>query len=76
MQTSAGVEEQGLLAELLGDPQELSAEVSCRGGVLREEWSQAEQKRGISQTLEVLRILGQPRPEDGAHRSAQEQHAD
>lgn len=71
IQTSEGFWEQGFLAELLGYPEEASPEVGCRRGVLGEEGSQAQQARGLPQTLEVLRILGEPGAEHRAHRSAE-----
>lgn len=68
MQTSTGVGEQGFLAELLGYPEEASAEVGCRGGVPGEQGSQAQQARGLPQTLKVFRELREPCPEHSTHR--------
>ena len=66
-----GLREQGFLAELLGYPEEASAEVDRRRGVLREEGSEAQQARGLPQAFKVLGILGEPRAEHCAHRSAE-----
>lgn len=64
--TSVGGGQQGPLAELLGDPQQTSAEVGG-GRVLGEEGRQAQQAGRLAQALEVLGILRQPRAEHGAH---------
>lgn len=66
-----GVGQQGSLAELLGYPEDASTEVDCRWGVLWEEGGQAQQTRGLPQTLKVFWILRQPRAKHRAHRSAQ-----
>lgn len=71
IQTFMGLREQGFLAELLGYPEEASAEVGRRRGVLREEGSEAQQAGGLPQALKVLGILGEPRAEHCAHRSAE-----
>lgn len=71
MLTFVAVGQQGLLAELLGDPEEASAEVGCRRGVLREEGGQAQEAGGLPQTLEVFGILRQPRAKHRAHRPAE-----
>lgn len=70
-QTFVAVGQQGLLAELLGDPEETSAEVGCRRGVLRQEGGQAQQAGGLPQTLKVFGILRQPRAKHRAHRPAE-----
>lgn len=71
MLTFVAVGQQGLLAELLGDPEETSVEVGCRQGVLREEGGQAQQAGGLPQTLKVFGILRQPCAEHCAHRPAE-----
>lgn len=71
-----GLREQGLLAELLGYPEEASAEVGCRRGVLGEEGSQAQQARGLPQTLEVFGILREPHAEHCTHRPAERRRSD
>lgn len=65
--TSVGGGQQGPLAQLLGDPQQASAEVGGGRGVMAEEGGQAQQVGRLTQALEVLGILGQPRAEHGAH---------
>lgn len=65
-----GVRQQGSLAELLGYPEEASTEVGC-GRVPWEKGSQAQQARGLPQTLKVFRILRQPCAEHRTHRSAE-----
>lgn len=76
--TSVGGGQQRPLAELLGDPQQASAEVGGGRGVMAEggqaegggqveEGGQAQQAGRLTQALEVLGILGQPRAEHGAH---------
>lgn len=71
MPTFVAAGQQGLLAELLGDPEETSAEVGCRRGVLREEGGQTQQAGGLPQTLKVFGILRQPRAKHRAHRPAE-----
>lgn len=66
-----GIRQQGFLAELLGYPEEASTEVGCGWRVLREKGSQAQQARGLPQTLKVFRILRQPCAEHCTHRSAE-----
>lgn len=70
VQTSVGVGEQSLLAELLRRPEEASAEVRRRRGVPGEEGGQTQQAARVPETLEVLGILSQPGAEHGAHRPA------
>lgn len=65
--TSVSGRQQGPLAELLGHPEQTSAEVHRRQGVLGEVGGQAQQARRLTQTLEVFGILGEPRAEHGAH---------
>lgn len=59
--------QQGPLAELLGHPEQTSAEVGRRRGVLGKEGGQAQQAGRLTQALEVLGILGEPCAEHGAH---------
>lgn len=68
-----GIGEQGFLTQLLGYREELSAEVGCRRGVLREEGRQSKQTRGLPQTLKVLGVFRQPCPEHCTHGSVERQ---
>ncbi|KAG7216500.1 hypothetical protein INR49_001986 [Caranx melampygus] len=59
--------QQGFLTELLSYPEEASAEVDCRGGVLGEQGSETQQAGGLSQTPKVFRILCEPCTEHCTH---------